>query len=844
MSSAVSDFFVCGGFSEGWLECDLLDERTAFHLAAHVGSDGMIDVHLEKIPGVPVSPWHVGGGLRDFGGGGLGGFVDVGLLKRPVQQWDGLACGTCRVGDLAGMCEVVGCGRRRVGMQVAETEVLVTSSIMVAVQRAAIALAPDDMEFWDTVPVRVSAGGYTFIKDMSLDLAAESEVITSGAEKLLADFFRSTAEPDTEVVMLSQDDEEAVVASCADHEVGWGNLATLSPCVAVDGADDDVVSVVSGRGDDVGFEVDTTQGDGLGEHLDDFLFLRGGTAVEKSRSVAGNLLALLRRVGGTGVDAEGVVVIFGDSPGVVARELASVGYRVLGVDKDPAHAAPPGWLDKYRTVVAEVTDGLTSSEVEGWLAQVGWGGKRVLAALMDIDQGSKRSSVSDTALNRELSANLLADWSDAFTVVRYRGLPVLPIDAYVLPTRFHEPQGAEMYAVHGLEGPALADLAAFHVSSWHVAGSVSFGVQLLSKAWRDYGRRRGLGYEGGGKGDVSPEGGERKGFTGKFRVSGATGYLSLLGLRSGVEELRLAHTPFMRAGKRARAFVELLGQLKTVMGKVRPERVAELTAKFQPADRVLLRHVSQATLSVSPTLLHTMQSRYDGLLKYCSAAELPDQGPDLGDFTKHPGFGALFHWGFSKVRDEMGVVFPYTQYARVLPLAAMPILASRSWVRMVAWLLKAYDRLMGKPLHTWELQGLLWSLSHVGTQEEREVYFWGKLQGAADLLLASRRRGQRTQGAASADLNRILSAAEALGSRKLKLSPAERMVFGAAYGVVGRGQFRHDSDYSRNPPGGLRYAERPTLGRMASTSDGTSHHRTLSSSTNGSRGVYTPRRIG
>ncbi|AXU25966.1 coat protein [Stemphylium lycopersici mycovirus] len=842
MSFSVSDFFVCGGFEEGWLECGLLDEKTAFHLAAHVGSDGIIDVNLEKIPAIPVVPWNTGGGLRDYDGGGMGGFVDVGVLKRPVQLWEGEACGLCRIGDLAGLCEIVGCGRRSAGVATAETEVLVTSCVMVAVQRAALALAPDDADLWDTVPVRVNAGGYSFLKDMSLDLAAEAEVITSGAEKLLADFFKSTAEPHQEVVIMAQDDEEAVIEAGADHEVGWGNLTTLAPCAAVDGADDDVVSIVSGRGDDVGFEEDVSTGDGLGEHLDDFLFLRGGTAVEKSRSVAGCLLALLRRLGDTGADGDGVVLVFGDSPGVAARELAQAGYRVLGIDRDPKHAAPPGWRDKYRTVVAEVDDGLTRSEVDGWLAEVNWAGRPVVAALLDIDQGGRRSSVADTALNRELSTMVLNEWGGAFTVVRYRGLPVLPFSAYVLPTRFHEPQGAEMYAVHGLEGPALSEVAAFHLSSWHVEGNVNFGVTLLSKAWRDYGRRRGLGFEGGGKGEMSPDGGERRGYTGKFRVVGAAGYLSLLGLRNGVEELRLAGTPFMRAGKDARAFVELLGRLKTVMGKVRPERAAELTAKFQPADRVLLRHVSNATLGVSPTLLQAMQSRYDGLLKYCSMAERQDQNPDLGDLTRHPGFGAVFHWGFSRVRDELGVVFPYTQYARVLPLAAMPILASRSWVRMIAWLLKAHDRLMGKPLHTWELQGLLWSLSHIGTQEEREVYFWGKLQGAADMLLASRRRGQRTQGAASADLNRILNAMEALGCKKLRLSGLERAAFDAAFGVLGRGHFRHDGDYSRNPPG-LRRAERVPE-RPPLSAGSPSHHRALSSSTTGSRGVYTPRRIG
>lgn len=846
MMLSVSDFCVLGGFDDGWLETKNLDDRAAYHLQAHVDASGMINVCLEKLPTVPVEPWRTGGrdntGLKEYTGGGMGGFMAMGLVERPVAIWEGDACGTCKVGSVAGFCDVFGCGRVQVGTERATVEVLVSSCVMVSVQRAATCLAPDHLDYWSSVPVRITCGGYTFVKDVPLDMGVDGELLVSGAEKLLAEFLGHVPDGCAERVLLDREAEEDRVRDEMDHEAGWGNLSTLQPRVSLDGSDDDVVSVVSGWGGDVGFEEDFSAGVGLGERQDDFLFLRSGGAVEKSRSVAGMLLALLRHVGGPELgQGGGVVLVFGDAPGVIARELARHDIRVLGVDCSSRHAAPEGWQASYRTVRATLTEGLTVGEVEEWLTRVNWGGAPILAAVGDIDQGPLRTAAVDSVLNRSLVEMVRANWAGSFGIVRYRGVPPMPIKCAILNTRHHEPQGAEAYAIVGLEGPVVDSMTAFTISSWSLDGDLTLDLELKARSWRDYARDRYIGWDYTGK---IPK------FTGVVRLTGADAYLAFLGQRNGVEERWLSQTPFMRAGLEARGVVELIGALRLVMGKVRPERVAELTAKFQPADRVHTRHVSMASLSVSSTLLRTMQVRYDLLARSCSAAEEGTQGPDLGQFVKHPGFGALFHWGFSRIRDEMGVVFPYTQFKRVLPLAAMPILASRSWVRMIAWLLRAYDRLMGKPLHTWELQGLLWSLSHVGTQEEREVYFWGRLLGAADMLLASRRRGQRTAHAASADLSRVLNAMEALGVRKLALAPVERIAMVAAYAKAGRGQFHHDDDYRRGPPSGVRRtgavrspgSSTSSMGRLELASP--PHRRVGSSGSVPGPGGYAVRRVG
>lgn len=798
MSFSVSDFFVVGGFDEGWLDTQNLDASTAFHLSAHLDGCNMIEVVLEKLPTVPLEPLRIGNGglgLQEYSGGGIGGFMSLGLVERDVQLWEGDACGTCMIGGVAGFCDVVGCGRQRCGTARASVEIMVTSCIMVAVQRAAVALAPETYDLWASIPVRIVSGGYSFVKDVSLDFAADGELLTSGAEKLLADFFSAPESHVVEQVLLERDVEEATAQATVDFEEGWGNVCTLVPRVSLDGADDDAVSIVSGRGGDVGFEEDRTEGVGFGERLDDYLLLRSGSAVEKNRSVAGALLTMLRcssSSAGFGDPGRGVVIVFGDAPGVISRELASRGVRVLGVDRDERHAAPPGWHANYRTVRASVTGGTTVDELYEWLGSVGWGGLPVLAAIGDIDQGARRTGVEDSVLNKQLVEMVISECEGAFGIARFRGLPPTPIECAVLNTRHHEPQGAEVYCVLGANGRVVRGLSAFEVSSWHLNGELWLRVTTCSEVWTRHLRERGLGCDA--------EDGERR----EMNLRGEAEWLAFLGQRNGVEERLLAGTPFMRAGLEAKGILPLVGRLRQVMGKIRPERVAELSKKFEPGDRVYNRHISRATLSVSPGLVRTMQVRYDHLLKYCSMADDQSQCPPLGEFTKHPGFGALLWWSYSRVRDEMGVVLPYTQFARVLPLAAMPVLASRAWVRMVAWLLRAYDRVMGKPLHTWELQALLWSLSHVGTQEEREVYFWGRLQGAVDTILASRRRGQRTVGAASADLNRILSAMEALGSRKLGVDNLERVAFLAAYARCGRGEFRHDSDYRRGSSGMVR----------------------------------------
>jgi hypothetical protein len=78
-------------------------------------------------------------------------------------------------------------------------------------------------------------------------------------------------------------------------------------------------------------------------------------------------------------------------------------------------------------------------------------------------------------------------------------------------------------------------------------------------------------------------------------------------------------------------------------------------------------------------------------------------------------------------------------YKRVLPLEYLACLAYEPLFRCVYHYVYALKYGVGKPLHAWELQNLLWAMSMHGRSEDRFRYLGAKLRG----VILPRTRGRR-----------------------------------------------------------------------------------------------------
>lgn len=139
--------------------------------------------------------------------------------------------------------------------------------------------------------------------------------------------------------------------------------------------------------------------------------------------------------------------------------------------------------------------------------------------------------------------------------------------------------------------------------------------------------------------------------------------------------------------------------------------------------------------------VHTMRdvvaARYRRLSEFC-AQSLNTLPNPLARIMADPRCGALLH-RLSELRVAVGHDVELAKYHRVLPYEAMSILASRSFYRALRLYISGVRDVIGKPMHTWELQYLLWSLTHFGTKREKVRYLYVKLEDLFNRVPTGRR---------------------------------------------------------------------------------------------------------
>lgn len=477
---------------------------------------------------------------------------------------------------------------------------------------------------------------------------------------------------------------------------------------------------------------------------DDFLFAREGSGADKLRTLASLVRELYSRAlsGGGIPDPPPAVLALGDCPGHMSQALVRKGVPVLGIDMDERHAAPPFLDEAYRTVRDKVAPDKILQQLTTWTHAVGWQDRKLAMVVSDMAVGD-RTGRADTDLNVS-AARILSKRLDCPAVIKLRDMPAEMLSGAVLKTVGHEPRGIETYLyvpANGMIPPEASPAFAYTVRFLGTRGNtVRVEVHVPEGPLQRLAIHAGL-VDAGGEGT----------FTARAQ------YYSFVGLRNVLAAAAMNGRSFMRIISTSHTFAHLVGRLRRRRKKPPDgDEWEALQRKFSPRERIFVDNPTRGTLQCSVTMFRTMQARYDDLCKFCALPADGGQNPDLGGLNRRVAFGALLHWPLSATRDELGVDLAYARYKRVLPLGTMYILASRMWYKTIKWYVYGLAHILRRPMHTWELQAVLWALSRVGSQDEREAYMDGLLQQVFQASVVTKRGGARRMGEVKRDAGRML----------------------------------------------------------------------------------------
>jgi len=648
-------------------------------------------------------------------------------------------------------------------------EVMACSDPMVAVQRACAHLI--DNPFVLSVPMVLwlgGEGGYRYEADLDLGEFSLFEMIVGPAARLISDFVAVTYGPMGDVQVAI--DEERTNAR---HALEPPNVTVMCSSRRLDPDADSQVSAPHDTAIDELPEEDTSLAMGVPGLPDSAMLARTGTPDDKVSmlaSMAARVMASrpVEPHPRTGVGGPRLALVLGDAPGCFARELVSRGYRVLGVDHASHHAAPLALGRLYRTVRAVVDPVSLAADVGRWLRQVDWGDAPIDLVLCDM-VGDSTTQQADADLNWRC-AGVLRMSHRAVCIFGLRTVPHDALSCAVLATRYHDPRGVEVYGVVGAPSREVDALAHWYMETegYRGDGGTVVYVRPISHTYRHFLRLSG---QWRGRVDESDKVGVPDREHPDIALGGLDSYNSFVAIRSFIESQQVRARGVMRAVRTSCSVADLLVDLRG-LAYVAHGGAESLRKKFEPRDTVFSRATLRSSLAATPAMTRIMQQRYDKLLLMCSRPKVMAQGADLGPLARYPGFGALLWWPYSKFRNELGLSVIYTDYARVLPLAAMSILADRMWCRAVGWVAFAQLEVLRRPMHAWELQALLWSLSHVGTQAEKECYLRLRLEGAVSPVAVSRRDGKVPEAEVARQVGYMWQAYRALGVENYSAPPA------------------------------------------------------------------------
>jgi hypothetical protein len=422
------------------------------------------------------------------------------------------------------------------------------------------------------------------------------------------------------------------------------------------------------------------------------------------------------------------VLILGDHPGVLSRALVGMGVNVWGVD--PKN--PEGWLTEpggcgrgRRNIIG---DTVRSGMLPDWILERNWD-----AVVADTTCDGEAAEVT-TARN----VGLLSPFS-CVTIAQTRSMPMKPNIYHALPLPGHGKQGCELYVAVGKWDGNFA---------WHVDvrddGSV---VTVVNDDYADCALRNGISMDG-----VT------------FPMD-EHGWYNWVSLRHAVRARQLAKMPSGRAVFDAVSAPELFVKLSRIYD-LHERRKGDLRDLFENGRLRDVPGLPAGLLSVSSTLRSAIATRYSALAKLC-VRTASRSSYRLDKIFSDPRAGYLLE-NLSEMRSHLDGEHLIAQQYRVLPWESLAVLSSQQYFKILQWYVHAVARIVGKPMHSWELQRLLFVLTSHGTHEERMAYMCMKLGD----LFARNYTGRRAPPVADrfGPIERFLQRLDQLGLRQQYMS--------------------------------------------------------------------------
>lgn len=396
---------------------------------------------------------------------------------------------------------------------------------------------------------------------------------------------------------------------------------------------------------------------------------------------------------------EGPVLVIGDHPGTLARALVTRGIDVVGVDPLNRDEDHPGGqrFGRRRMICTEVRVG----DIPNSLSEVDWG-----AVVADTTQDGESAEVS-TARNLALCRAFSEETSCVCFYAQTRSCPLVDgiYDALRLPG--HSRQGCELYVKFGVS-EELDELAYCRVErhdgkQWFFLPKEG---RLPRKIWEDYFKPIGR--------DKTPT---------VFELPDEHWYhfvVSRFFMEAAAHRNGWVDRTIFMSESPLEMYANLVGYYA-----LDDNRRSDLRSLFEGQRATSVGGVARGLLERVPTMRFIMGQRYSDLVNLCVQAELDTDHTVVGLFSD-PRSGVLLR-GLSELRQVLDYNPMLARYRRVLPYESMSILASRTAYTLVRQYVLAVRNVIGKPIHTWELQWLLWTLSVNGNRTEKFAYVLTKL---------------------------------------------------------------------------------------------------------------------
>nr|WBO25918.1 hypothetical protein [Fusarium nanum alternavirus 1] len=394
----------------------------------------------------------------------------------------------------------------------------------------------------------------------------------------------------------------------------------------------------------------------------------------------------------------GPVLVIGDHPGTLARALVARNIDVVGVDPRNREEDHPGGqrFGRRRMISAEIRVG----DLPSILSEVDWG-----AVISDTTCDGEAAEVS-TARNLAI-CRAFGDLGCPHLYAQTRSVPLVDgiYDALRLPG--HSRQGCELYVKFGFD-QKLDPCAYSRVTRRN--GSATFYLPVSGKfsrlVWDQF---------------FQPV--DRNKTTKTFQLEDNNWYhfvVSRFFLEAETHRKGWVDKTIYDAESPLELYANLVGYYG-----LDDNRRSDLRSLFEGQRATLVGGVARGLLERVPTMRHVMGQRYSALIKLCVQPEFSTDSSVVNLFSD-PRAGILLK-GLSELRQVLDYDPLVARYRRVLPYESMSILASRTFFVLLHHYVMSVRNVVGKPIHAWELQWLLWTLSVNGNRSEKIAYILTKM---------------------------------------------------------------------------------------------------------------------